>query len=780
MFTPIYCCLCFYDLEKYFPYFFPTILQPHFSHSLKRLLTNLKKGIMRKIIFLLTVVLLGTTAQSQVPPQCEFVEAVVQINSGTCPDGPSLDVDLLFFPNDYEIQEVLVVITNLGTNTETLLHFPNPQAAPGEIIGLTQQTPPLSAGDEYRVEMIIHSLNGDVVCPVSGSPLVIPLCSSLDQDRDGFTADVDCNDKNSSIFPGATEICNHLDDNCNSSVDENVNFTYYWDEDGDNFGDPSRPVASCSSVPTNKLSDNNLDCDDTAPNINPGTTEVCGNGVDDNCSGDIDEGCSCPDEDNDDFCDIDDLCPGFDDSVDADSDGVPDGCDNCPSLSNPNQEQDEDCDGVPTIEDCNDFDANIGSSANDADCDGVPTSEDCDDNDSSVTTSNINDADCDGVPTGEDCDDNDPSITSSTVGDADCDGYLAADDCDDNNPDVNPGTIETCGNDLDDNCDTVVDENCENCSDVDSDGICDAEDICPAIANPAQEPDKDCDGLPTALDCNDNDASATARLDEDSDYDGVADCNDQEVYSPCPLLVDIKGVSVDSDRDGTPNCQDLCPNDRTSTEEPCPCTSTKDSDGDGVLDCFDLEIRSTCPGDVDSSGVSNDEDRDGVDNCEDVCHMGDDKIDVDRDKIPDACDLSLDVRGEPICHLGQNGTSRTIFVSPQQKARHLSHGDQPGPCTSVTLDPQAGAPTVTTLASEDVILYPNPATQELNVQVKVKLSSGAVLGIYDLKGNLYVQTSVEGGGTYTFELDSRFIAGVYFVKISDGNSEFSKSFIVND
>ena len=39
-----------------------------------------------------------------------------------------------------------------------------------------------------------------------------------------------------------------------------------------------------------------------------------------------------------------------------------------------------DCDGVPTDEDCDDNDPNVGSNANDMDCDGVPTDEDCDDN----------------------------------------------------------------------------------------------------------------------------------------------------------------------------------------------------------------------------------------------------------------------------------------------------------------------------------------------------------------------------------------------------------------
>ena len=37
------------------------------------------------------------------------------------------------------------------------------------------------------------------------------------------------------------------------------------------------------------------DCDDTSSSINPGSAEICDNGLDDNCNGEIDEGCiSCP------------------------------------------------------------------------------------------------------------------------------------------------------------------------------------------------------------------------------------------------------------------------------------------------------------------------------------------------------------------------------------------------------------------------------------------------------------------------------------------------------
>jgi hypothetical protein len=106
----------------------------------------------------------------------------------------------------------------------------------------------------------------------------------------GYVDDfADCNDSEISINPGADEICNRIDDNCDGSIDEGVAQTYCMDSDGDGFGDPSTAIQACV-LPAGYVSDNS-DCNDSNAVVFPGAQEVK-NEIDDDCDGQVDEGFS--------------------------------------------------------------------------------------------------------------------------------------------------------------------------------------------------------------------------------------------------------------------------------------------------------------------------------------------------------------------------------------------------------------------------------------------------------------------------------------------------------
>jgi hypothetical protein len=99
---------------------------------------------------------------------------------------------------------------------------------------------------------------------------------------EGYSEDnSDCDDGNSLIFPGASELCNDFDDNCNDLVDDGLEFfTLYQDIDGDGYGSETT-ISTCEML--NGYALNAGDCDDANAFAFPTAVEVCGNGVDDDC-----------------------------------------------------------------------------------------------------------------------------------------------------------------------------------------------------------------------------------------------------------------------------------------------------------------------------------------------------------------------------------------------------------------------------------------------------------------------------------------------------------------
>lgn len=97
----------------------------------------------------------------------------------------------------------------------------------------------------------------------------------------------DCNDSKSTVYPGAPELCDGLDNNCNGQVDEGLPITrYYSDNDKDGWGNASIFKDSCAQ-PAGFVT-NNTDCNDGKATVYPGALELL-DGVDNDCNGKIDD-----------------------------------------------------------------------------------------------------------------------------------------------------------------------------------------------------------------------------------------------------------------------------------------------------------------------------------------------------------------------------------------------------------------------------------------------------------------------------------------------------------
>jgi hypothetical protein len=107
----------------------------------------------------------------------------------------------------------------------------------------------------------------------------------------GYVADAtDCDDTQPGVNPGATEICDTYDTDCDGltddaddSLDTSSATTWNIDADSDGYGDSAYTTIACD-VPSGYTSDD-TDCDDAKSAVNPGESEICYDGLDNDCDG---------------------------------------------------------------------------------------------------------------------------------------------------------------------------------------------------------------------------------------------------------------------------------------------------------------------------------------------------------------------------------------------------------------------------------------------------------------------------------------------------------------
>jgi len=466
--------------------------------------------------------------------------------------------------------------------------------------------------------------HGGVAEPVTACEVPMGYASSSD----------DCDDGDPSVHPGAEEVCDGIDNDCEGDIDVGAVEapTWYADADGDGFGRADTHLQACA--PSFDYVADNSDCNDYHPGIYPGADEYC-DGLDNDCDGVFDEDAVDPhhwyqDADGDYFGDATDVVyscsdawpPGrtinATDCDDLDQDVHPGAVEHCDGV-------DENCDGV--------VDDDLGDGTIwflDLDGDGfghgdawpcapdwpiesADNDDDCDDLDAQVHPDQIDD--CDGIDS--DCDgivDQEPAmwfldLDGDGFGDVDAYGFecwppgpteATGTDCDDAVAAVNVVATETCDG-IDQDCDGNIDDDpidgIYHFPDLDGDGFgvwsgsarkCspsgvfvaaggDCDDADPSVNPGAAEvcddlEDHNCDG-DTAAGCG---APEICDNEIDDDLDGLIDCADRNCFGPG------------------------CPED---------CANGFDDDGDWDVDCWDADCAGQCP---QTCGWGPDSDLDGL------------------------------------------------------------------------------------------------------------------------------------------------------------------------
>ena len=507
-----------------------------------------------------------------------------------------------------------------------------------------------------------------------------------DDDGDGSAACLDCDDDEPAVFPGAVEVCNDVDDDCNGTADDEAADATFWyqDDDADGYGTDATVSACLQPAGHARYAG---DCDDANNDFHPNATETdCTDPNDYNCDGSV----GYEDADGDGFpacqeCDdseaghnpdATEVCDGFDDDCDgtvdepdaadastwyADGDG-----DGFGDLDTPQIACDRPVDYLADSADCDDSDETENPDADEV-CDG--DDDDCDgevDEASAIDASTwYADADTDGYG----------DVATSAVACSPPDGYTGdGADCDDTDEAEHPGADERCDGD-DDDCDGEVDEASAIdaaawYADADGDGFGDAANWAVACDAPIDHvtdatdcDDVDDDVFPGAPEsCNGIDDNCDGDVDEatsadalewyaDSDGDAYGDASVVQVACEAPAGYSVLDTDCDDgDADEYPGADEYCDGDDDDCDGDIDedaavdvATWYRDADADGYGDLATTDVDCDLPAGFVADATDCDDADGGVNPAEvEVC----DATSVDEDCSGSADDADAGVAGQ--------------------------------------------------------------------------------------------------------------------------------------